>query len=150
MGLFATNNMRPPPTIDELRRRKSLNVSQQVEIARDDIRREATAWRRNPLRPCVISVLTSRGIDTETGIFVSVSDRDYGLDFTCGTFITVEERFIDFDIELSPDGEAVVEVAVFNDVTEQQDICGRKPGIGATRAFLALEVLNELNQMPKN
>jgi hypothetical protein len=59
--------------------------------------------------------------------------------------VTSDERFIEFDIELSSDGNSVVEVAEFKDVTEEQEVCGRKPGIGATRPFLILEVLRELN-----
>lgn len=142
--------MRPHPTIDELRRRKSLNVSQQVAITRDDIRREAVWWRRNPIRAAVRDVFTARGIDTNAGIFVSVSDREYEQDCVFGIFVTSDERFIEFDIELSPDGESTLEVSVFNDVTAQQDICGHKPGIGATRSFLVLDVLKELNHSPQS
>lgn len=138
--------MRPENNINELRRRGSLNVSQQVAVARDDLRREALWWRKNPIRNAVREVFARHEIDIDAGIFVSVSDREYEQNCTYGTFVTSDERFIEFDIELTPDGNSAVDVTEFKDVTNKQDICNRKPGVGATRPFLMLEVLRELNR----
>jgi hypothetical protein len=74
--------MRPTNKIDQLRRRKSLNVPQQVAVARDDIRREAVWWRENQIRTAVCEVFAARGIDINNGIFIAVSDRECGQDCT--------------------------------------------------------------------
>ena len=82
----------------------------------------------------------------DAGILIDVCDREFGLDDCAdGTFVTYAGRFIEFSIELSADGTQLIAIHDFRDITDSLDICGRKPGVGATRSFLALEVLRELN-----
>ena len=138
--------MPDPPDIDDLRRRKSRNVGQQVAVTMDDIRRDALQWRDNPVTPAIRDAITRRGFDVDTGILINVCDREFGLDDCAdGTFVTDAGRFIEFSIELSADGMQLIAIHDFRDITDTLDICGRKPGVGATRPFLALEVLHELN-----
>ena len=142
--------MPDPPDIEKLRRRRdyhdSLNVQQQTALTQSDIRREASWWRNNPITPAILAALSQRGFDVDTGILIDVCDRELGGDDCAdGTFITNAERFIEFSIELSLDGTELIAIHECRDVTESLEICGTKPGIGATRPFLALEVLRELN-----
>ena len=149
--LSAQSGMMPdPPDIEKLRRRRdyhdSLNVQQQTALTQSDIRREASWWRSNPITPAILAALSQRGFDVDTGILIDVCDRELGGDDCAdGTFITNAERFIEFSIELSLDGTELIAIHECRDVTESLEICGTKPGIGATRPFLALEVLRELN-----
>ena len=142
--------MPDPPDIEKLRRRRdyhdSLNVQQQVAVTQADIQREASWWRNNPVTPAIRAAISQHGFDVDTGILISVCDREFGLDDCAdGTFVTDAGRFIEFSIEVSPDGNHLIAIHNFRDVTDTLDICGTKPGIGATRPFLALEVLRELN-----
>jgi hypothetical protein len=137
--------MPSPENIEDLKRRKSLNVSQQVAVQRDMILREATSWRDNPVPPAIRSVFAQNDIDVDRGIFLDVSDREYEQNNACGIFVTQDGRFIEFDIEVSSDGKTLGEVSVFLDITNSLDICGQKPGFGATQSFLALDVLHEVN-----
>ncbi len=82
----------------------------------------------------------------DTGILIDVCDREFGIDDCAdATFITPTERFIQLSIELSNDGNELVSIHECRDVTDSLKICGTQPGIGATRPFLAIEVLRELN-----
>lgn len=142
--------MPDPPDIDKLRRRReyhdSLNVQQQAAVKQADIRREASWWRNNPVTPAIRKALTVHGFDVDSGILIDVCDRELGIeDCADGTFVSDSGRFIVFSIELSPDGQQLVAIHTCRDVTDTLDICGAKPGIGATRSFLALEVLRQLN-----
>jgi len=145
--LAAQNGMMPDPhDNDDLRRSKSLNVGQQVAVAQTDIRRTATIWRNNQITPAIRAALTQNGFDVDAGIFIDLCDREAGLeDYADGTFVTASERFIEFSIQITEDGERLTSINFIRDVTDTLDICGRKPGIGATRPFLAIEVLRELN-----
>ncbi len=142
--------MPDPPDIDKLRQRrdyhKSLNVQQQTALTQSDIRREASWWRNNPITPAIRAALRQRGFDVDAGILIDVCDRELGGDdYANGTLVTDAGRFIEFSIELSLDGTELLTIHECRDVTDSLDICGTKPGIGATRPFLALEVLRELN-----
>ncbi|MCB9953050.1 MAG: hypothetical protein H6824_18905 [Planctomycetaceae bacterium] len=55
-------------------------------------------------------------------------------------------QFFEFSVELTPDGDKLIAVHQFDDVTDSLEICGHKPGVGATWAFLVIEVLKELNE----
>ena len=142
--------MPDPPDIEKLRRRRdyhdSLNVQQQSALTKSDIRREATWWRNNPITPAISTALSQAGFSLETGILIDVCDREVGADDQAdGTFITDAGRFVEFSIELSADGEKLIAIHKCLDTTDSLDFCGTKPAIGATRPFLALEVLRELN-----
>ena len=142
--------MPDPPDIKKLRRRRdfhdALNVQQQTAVKLADIRREAAWWRNNPVTPAIRSALCERGFDVDSGILIDVCDRELGIDDCAGgTFVSDKGRFIEFSIELSPDGQQLVAIHECRDITDTLDICGTKPGIGATRQFLAIEVLRELN-----
>ena len=138
--------MPDPPDIDDLRRRKSRNVGQQVAVTQADIRREASWWRNNPITPAIREALTQHGFDVDTGIFIDVCDREAGLEgYADGTFVSASERFVKFSLQITDDGERLTSVNHLRDVTDTLDICGTKPGIGATVPHLALEVLRELN-----
>lgn len=142
--------MPDPPDIDMFRHRHdyhdSLNVKQQMAVKRANIRREAVFWRSNPVTPAIRQALCKRGYDVDSGILIGVTDREFGYDDCAdGTFVSDAERFIEFSIELSPDGQLLIAIHEFRDITATLDICGTKPGIGATHPFLVLEVLRELN-----
>lgn len=137
-----------PDDIEDLRRRKRLNVPQQVAVAKDAMMRAATWYRSNPVPLPVRQLFDQRELDIANGIFIELADREHGLDCTFGTFVTEDGRFIDFDIEVTETNDAIVAINEFRDITDTLDICGRKPGVGATKPFLALEVLRELNCEP--
>lgn len=136
---------RKPDDIEDLRHRRKLNVPQQVAITKAAIRRAATWYRSNPVPLPVRQLFDQHGLNIANGIFVELSDREHELDCSFGTFVTEEGRFIDFDIDVTQANDAIVAINEFRDVTHTLDICGRKPGVGATKPFLALEVLRELN-----
>ena len=142
--------MPDPPDIENLRRRRdfhdSLNVQQQVALTQADIRREASWWRHHPITPAIHAALSRRGFDPDAGILIDVCDREPGgEDCAEGTFVTEAGRFIQFSIEISLDGKQLVAIHRCQDTTDSLEFCGTKPGVGATRPFLVLEVLRELN-----
>ncbi len=123
--------MPDPPDIDDLRRRKSRNVGQQVAVTQADIRREASWWRNNPVTPAIRDAITQRGLDVDAGILINVCDREFGLDDCAdGTFVTNAGRFIEFSIELSADGKQLVAIHDFRDITDSLDIVDGNPALG--------------------
>ena len=134
------------PDIDDLRRRKSLNVGQQVAVTQADIQREALWWRNNPITPAIRAALTQRGFDVDSGIFIDVCDREAGLEgYADGTFLSASERFVEFSLQMTDDGTRLLSINHIRDITDSLDVCGTKPGVGATRPYVALQVLRELN-----
>lgn len=130
------------------RRYAPMNVQRQMEETEAEIRRGALWWRTNPVAPAIRMALVERGFDIDSGILINLCDREPGLEECAfGTFVSSAERFIKFDIELSPDGQQLIAIHECQDFTDSLDICGSKPGVGATNSFLAIEVLRELNRL---
>lgn len=137
------------PDIDELRKRRQLNVQQQNLLEEDAIRKSAT-WFRTHLHevPAPIrSFLAAHGIDLQSAVDVEFSDlRDVGLSgFYRGLVVTADARFWRWELLLDDAHSAIESVEEWRDVTSEHRPDDHVRGTGRNYASLCLTVLRELN-----
>lgn len=123
---------------------KQKNVQQQNQATEDMIRLSVSYWRLNPLPAALVSCATSRNVDCKNAIILDLGIDEPGSPELVGTLLTSEGRFIQFEIETDRDHVLIHSVLRWRDITGQQNMSTRNPGIGAGYGALALKILHEL------
>lgn len=131
--------------IEKLKSKRQLNVQEQSAIKKDGILREATYWRERGIPKGLSDVLKSKGVDVEKCVLIDYEQDFPGCNTDEGTVVTKDGCFYEFEMDLDKHREKLVELYVWNEITADIEINGRKPGTGATQGYLVLEVLEELN-----
>ena len=80
----------------------------------------------------------------EQGIFIHYVQDELGDSTDEGMFVDISGRIYEFDVDLSANRTTLLAAYVFRDITQQCEINPRKRGSGATWAYLALQVLQDL------
>jgi len=131
--------------IERLKRKRQLNVQEQMALKKHSIKNFAQYWRENDLPIPLMQLLASKNIDMNTSILIEY-DQDYpGRNTDEGIILTEEGKFFEFEADLDLDRTRLITLELWEDVSHRYEINGRKKGIGKTFGFLALEVLEELN-----
>ena len=132
--------------IEKLRRKRQLNVQEQNALDKDGILNSATHWRGVGVPIGLQRFFKTKGIQPDTSIFLDYQQNFPGMGSDWGEVLTADGKFFSFEMDLSEDRTKIVELFEWADITETIEINESKPGTGATRGYLALEVLSELNQ----
>ena len=131
--------------IEQLKKKKQLNVQEQNALKEEQILKEAEYWRKTPLPLALQKFFQEYGIDVQNAILVDYSQDFPGCSTDEGIILTSEKRFFKFELDFIKDKKKIREVYVWKEITDEIEISGSKPGIGTTWGYLALKVLNELN-----
>ena len=132
--------------IDQLKKKRQLNVQEQNALLKDKLLNEAGHWRKNGIPPGLESILLAKWIDPNSSILLEYEQNFPGCSTDEGIILTKENRFFEFDIDLTSERENVIEVYRFEEITEDYEISEHRPGTGATWGYLAIQVLSELNR----
>lgn len=132
--------------IEKLSRKRQRNVQEQITLTKHGIKTQAQYWRQEGLPLPLIQLFETKGVDVKTSI-VLWYDQDFpGSSTDEGLLLTEDGRFFEFDVDLNPERSQLVELYLWEDVSHRYEINGHKKGLGKTYGFLAMEVLQELNQ----
>ena len=134
--------------ISILKKAKQKNVQEQNSLEKDRIKTCAIGFRENSNLPEVlIKCFENQGIDVKQAILLWHDRMPFGglTDAYRGEWLTPERRFYKYEIYLDPKDKYVEEIELWEDITEQVEICEHKPGTGKTPGWLSIEVLDELN-----
>lgn len=123
---------------------KQRDVRQQNDVSVDMIRRSARYWREHPWPQALKDCALARGIDWSTAIVLKLGIDEPGMPGLFGMLLTVEARFISFEIETNEHHTSVETMLKWEDVTSAQNISIRNPGFGAGYGALAIQVLREM------
>jgi len=142
--------------IERLQRRRQLNVSEQVMLRKYEIYTSAEYYKLNGIPSWALEILTQKQINTDKIIiYENREDHPYyaeGCNETEGCFydsitiVTEDKSFFTFEAELNKSRSIIVDFIYWKDTTSEFEISSHKKGIGKTDGFLALEVLEELNE----
>jgi hypothetical protein len=132
--------------IDQLKRKRQKNVQEQIILERHKIYQEAVYWRDKGVADPVRVFLEDKGINPETSIFIGYELYFPGMSSDFGIVLTEEHEFIEFELDLNKDRTRLMTVDWWQKITEEVEITNHKPGIGSTKWYIAIEVLDELNE----
>ncbi|MEO0683595.1 MAG: hypothetical protein AAFY76_00760 [Cyanobacteria bacterium J06649_11] len=121
---------------------KRKNVQEQNELTKIGIKATASYWRLNELPKYLREVIESKGIDMTTSIVLEYEHNYPGTFSDFGLLLTVEKRFISFDVDYD---DHVALVVSWEDVSHEYKISNNEKGFKKTYGYLACEVLEEMN-----
>jgi len=137
---------RTQTNIDKLKNQRRLNVQEQNILIKDGILKSAKYWRVKGIPKPLRQVFEKKGIDFSSLIILDYEKDVFGGSTDEGIFLTVDKVFYEFDADLNADETELIELYVLRDVSHRYEINEHQKGIGKTYGFMALEVLNELNE----
>lgn len=128
------------------------NVQQQTAISKDQIRKLASGFRRDPLsRAWLIVALQQASLLVDRGILVQLkSTPEQEGELFEGCWLTTQSQFFSFEVMVPRRDEEQISVERWEDVTARTAISGHLPGRGKSFGYLALEVLEEMAAGEKN
>ena len=129
---------------EKLKRKRALNVQEQNALCRYRIMQEAMYWRECGVPAPIQSIFADLGLLTQHGIFLNYTQNEWICSTDEGYFMAHNGRIYAFDADLNAEKTILQTLYACTDVTEQFEVNARKPGSGATWAYLALQVLHEL------
>ena len=132
--------------VEKLKNQRRLNVQEQNLVKKDSILKEAKYWRNNGVPEPLKKVFKENKIELDESIILEYEQNFPGLSTDEGIVLTPKGKFYEFDADLNNDRTELIELYSFTDISNRFEIDEYKKGIGKTYGFLALEVLNELNE----
>ena len=130
--------------IELLKHKRAFNVQEQNAVRKHSLWQEARYWREQGVPQPIQQLLLTRGMKAEQGIFIHYVQDELGGSTDEGMFVDISGCIYEFDVDLSANRTTLLAVYVFRDITQQCEINPRKRGSGATWAYLALQVLQDL------
>lgn len=130
--------------ISHLRHRRQLNVRQQNARTAQRIEEQARFWREQGVPAALEAYAYSRGVNWAGSIIVYLEIDFPGMPALFGLLLNDDERFIRFELDTDPQHLQVMAVECWQDVTEQQNLNERNPGIGMGCGAIARRVRNRL------
>lgn len=121
------------------------NVQQQNQSSKEGIRRSALYWRQNSPPKALLDYAASQGIDCGKAIFLKLEIDFPGMPKLFGVLLTLEEKFISFELDTNKNHVSVEFVEEWQDITSEQNLSFSNAGIGAGYGALAVQVLREIN-----
>ncbi|MFT6190138.1 MAG: hypothetical protein ACJAZ6_001973 [Oleispira sp.] len=129
--------------IEQLRSIRNKNVQQQNELMYLEINETAESFRAQPENyPWLITLLSKYAISPVDGLLVSCSSvPEQGGNQWMGTWLTQDERFIEFDIMADYKTGVLLEVDGWEEITPAITVNGK--GTGKSFGYLALQLLSK-------
>lgn len=126
------------------------NVPRRNEEARNLVLETARHWREKGLPAPLQRLLREYEINPDRLVVLDhTPGQILGHEFLMEFLILTETSdFLEIRIELSDDGESIMEVEKFEDVTADQNLSAHNREAGKGDGYLALQVLAELNSPP--
>jgi hypothetical protein len=124
------------------------SVQQQNHDTWLKVRDVALAFHSNSQRHrWLTAALMTNSLSHKDGILVSLKQFPEQLGEECeGLWLTKDHRFFQFSILLPRGNEAAIEIEVWREVTAEMPINAHQPGTGKSFAYIALKVLDEIQQ----
>lgn len=132
--------------IDKLKRKRQLSVQEQNALLKDRISKAAHYWRNNGIPKGLAEILGSKRINLKTCILLEYSQDFPGCSIDEGIIVTEDEKFFEFELDLTKDRQHVIDFWAWKDLTMETEVTEHKRGTGKTWGYLALEVLQEMNK----
>lgn len=130
--------------INRLKKKRQLNVQEQIVLRKNYIKSSAEFWRKNGLPKCIQNTLIEKKITVDK-IMVFEYNEDYDYDNIIDEFeenesfyidsltiITEDKKFIELEVELNKNRTLLIELNFWKDVTEKYEISEHKKGIRKT------------------
>lgn len=123
------------------------NVQQQNDEMKSRLLATARYWREKGLPVPLQRLLRDYEINPDGLVVLAHTPGDLlGHEFLMEFLILTETAdFLEIRIELAGDGESILEVEKFEDVTADQNLSEHNRGLGQGEGYLALQILEELN-----
>lgn len=131
--------------VEKLAFKRQLNVQEQNALEKHKLKSVASYWRQHDLASPLRRALEEKGIDLERSIIIEYAQDEPGGFTDEGIVLTPSGEFFEFDVDLSADRRMLVTFHTWKDISAQFEINEHRPGTGASRGFLALQVMSELN-----
>jgi len=132
--------------IEKLKKKRQLNVQEQNALLKHSIQQEAFYWRQKGIPEGLKKHLSDKGINFNECILLDYEQDFPGCSTDFGMVLTNKKQFFEFDLDLSSDRQKILKLYEWKDVTDKVEVNGHKPGTGASWGYLAIEILDELNQ----
>jgi len=144
--------MKKPPLIENLLKRRQLNVAEQNAVSQHKLLQAATWFRTHgdeipsPIR----AFLEGRSIDLATAIDFEYEDLStVGLTgHYSGLIVTVDRRFWRWELQLNEAKSSIVSIEEWREVTDKQMLSAHMPGTGKSRGLMCLAIVAQLNSSP--
>lgn len=141
-----------PSHIENLLKRRQLNVAEQNAVSEYKLLQAATWFRAHtheipsPIR----AFLEARSIDLATAIDFEYEDLSaVGLiDHYSGLIVTVDRRFWRWELQLNEAKSAVVSIEEWREITDEQMLSAHMPGTGKSQGLMCLSIVAQLNLSP--
>ncbi len=102
-------------------------------------------WRQHSPPKALLDYAASQGVDCGKSILLRLDIDFPGMPSLSGTLLTLEEKFMAFEIDTDKNHVSVELVEEWRDVTSEQNLNLSNAGIGAGYGALAVQVLREIN-----
>jgi hypothetical protein len=122
------------------------NVQQQNAVLKDQIRKLASDFHRDPLsRAWLIVALRRASLPVDQGILVQLEEiPEQEGELFKGCWLTTQRQFFSFQVIVPRRDEELISVDRWEDVTTSTAINGHLRGRGKSFGYLALEVMEEI------
>jgi len=128
--------------IEDLRQIRNKNVAQQNELTYLEMKQCAESINDHPWIP---ALLERCGQSAKNGLLIRLSDvPDQEGALWYGSWLSSRRKFYDFEVLTSRDTSKIIEIESWEEVSPE--INAHKKGIGKTPAYIALEVLLDLEK----
>lgn len=129
--------------IEQLRSIRNKNVQQQNQLMYLEMKQEAESFRNQPdAYPWLVATLTQYALTPIDGLLVSCSSvPEQGGNEWMGTWLTNDQRFVEFDIMAEYSSGTLLEVDAWDEFSPE--VSKHRKGTGKTFGYLALQLLAE-------
>ena len=131
--------------LDRLKKYKGHDVQEQVALRAERCEVVAKYYRDHGIPKALDEFLAQRGVTASQSIFLDLEEDYPGCSSIEGTILTKDQRFIAFEMDLTPDRSRITSLHRWVDVTSSYKICESEKGIGHTDGFIAIQTLIKLN-----
>jgi hypothetical protein len=135
--------------ISRLKKKRQLNVQEQNALTENHIietvkrfenEEQSFAWLRQ--------LLHEKKLEASNGILVAFSvTPDQAGNVCYGIWLTSDERFIDFEVEIARGSQRILSVDRWEEKTKETTVSLHQRGTGKSFGFLALDVLHQLRRV---
>lgn len=133
--------------IERLKRKRQKNVQEQNQLSKERLRNEAIYYRQHleAVPSALVRYAEQQGIDWGRTIIFGLGINEPGTSTVFGRLVTQDQKFIEFDMDLTDDFQHITDLYQWQDITSEQNFSLHNRGTGIGKGALALAVQAELN-----